>query len=380
MFEQSVENFAALRAAVEREGVKQHPEQALEVLNRCFVNLIEEWHLLPPNEQAEQSVRLLEAQANFHFVGNLYITMIYNSDEAMVEEEIEISLVETESASPNTEESSLLAEPMEEQQQEQQLPEQMPRLVPMEKALLEQQHQEQQLLEQQQQQLLEQQQQQLLEQQQQERQLPKQQPQELKLPAQQQQLNEPPNEPEQQQSPSEQNRMIEASTFASTNRSMGIEVDQVPDISTLSFSDHIRVLHPIYSLRPIGQLAEHKILEIIISIQEVNIRARELGVSIASQHRALLAFMHGLLDITSQQLWMWQAIEREPNWDDFVHFLVRRSHTIDPAELPRRASTIEPRAAVRQPSRGPSRDQSPVPSTSRASSIDQCVKCKGHRH
>lgn len=153
------------------------------------------------------------------------------------------------------------------------------------------------------------------------------------------------------------------------------ERNLTPDISSLSFADHIRILHPIYSLRPIEELSEHKIYGVILSIQEVN-QARELRVSIASQPRALLAFMHGLLDITSQQLWMWQMIDQEPNWDKFVHFLVRRSHTIDPAELPRQAPVMhQPRAIMQLP-----REPSPVPSTSGASSVEQCLKCRGHQH
>lgn len=43
MFEESVQNFNALKIAIERDGPSQNAEQALEILNRAFVQLIEEW-------------------------------------------------------------------------------------------------------------------------------------------------------------------------------------------------------------------------------------------------------------------------------------------------------------------------------------------------
>lgn len=355
-----MQNFNALKVAIERDGPSRNAEQALEVLNRAFVQLIEEWHLLSPNEQGEQSVQFLEAQVNFHFLGNLYIELIYNGYEH-IDDATPVAQADTVEVVLSEEDGSV--EPMDEQEQPS-VPEQMPELVPAEQW----QQQEVALAEQQQQELA-------LAQKQQELALAQQQQQEQELLKQQQQHQESVVE--------------DASTSAVVEQPMQVDKkeepkkklsENLPDISTLSFTDHIRVLHPVFSLRPIDQLSENKIMEIILSIQEVNHRARELHVSITSQHRALLTFMHGLLDITSQQLWMWQLLDREPNWDNFVHFLVRRAHTIDPAELPRRSSAVQPpssgnpqfQRAVMAP---PSRDPSPAAGPSRSPSGEKCPKC-----
>lgn len=353
MFEESVQNFNALKIAIERDGPSQNAEQALEILNRAFVQLIEEWYLLAPNEQGEQSVLFLEAQANFHFLGNLYIGSIYNGDEDLNDSHDATTVAQADTVEVAPNDGNNMTEPMEEQPQEQpSVLEQMPELVSAEQrqqelALAEQQQQENALVEQRQNELLHQQQQQ-------------------------------------------QREQTGEVTSASTACDQPMQIDEkkdanekLPDISTLSFSDHIRILHPIFSLRPIGQLSESKIMEIILSIQEVNHRARELQVSITNQYRALLTFMHGLLDITSQQLWMWQLMDREPNWDDFIHFLVRRAHTIDPAELPRRSSAVQQPPENNPPQRAtirPSRNSSPAPGTSRSPSVEKCVKCNNQQH
>lgn len=114
-----------------------------------------------------------------------------------------------------------------------------------------------------------------------------------------------------------------------------------PDISSLAFADHVRVLNPIFALPPMSSVDEASINEIILSIMEVSERATELNVSVQSQHRTLMAFVHGLLDITTQQLWNWRMMDTEPSWNDLVCFLTRRAKTIDPMEK-RRSLMQEP--------------------------------------
>lgn len=61
------------------------------------------------------------------------------------------------------------------------------------------------------------------------------------------------------------------------------ELSQVlPDISSLSFADHVWVLNQIFALPPMSSVDETSINEIIVSIMEVNERAEELNVSVQS--------------------------------------------------------------------------------------------------
>lgn len=54
----------------------------------------------------------------------------------------------------------------------------------------------------------------------------------------------------------------------------------LPDISSLSFADHVRVLNRIFALLPMSSVGKLSINEIIVSIQEVNERAAELNVPV----------------------------------------------------------------------------------------------------
>lgn len=115
----------------------------------------------------------------------------------------------------------------------------------------------------------------------------------------------------------------------------------LPDISSLSFQDHGRVLKPILTLQPIQSISERAINEIVVSLIEVNERANEDQVSIESQHRLLMIYVHSLLDVTSQQIFNWQMMDGEPSWDEFIQFLTKRAKNIGPSEQGRSSAKSE---------------------------------------
>lgn len=139
--------------------------------------------------------------------------------------------------------------------------------------------------------------------------------------------------------------------------------EQFKQMCVLSYADHMRILDPVYSLRPIEHIDEHAINEIIVCINETMTRAVELDVMMPLEvHRCILSYIQGLLDLTSQSMLAWRFTDGEASLDELVDFLQVRAERIFPAE---RSSS--------------SRRDSPVPSAPKKVK-KVCPMCKGNHN
>lgn len=101
----------------------------------------------------------------------------------------------------------------------------------------------------------------------------------------------------------------------------------------LTYEDHMRILDPVYSLRPIEYVDEQILHEVIVCITETMSRAQELQAIVPMEvPRSIIAYVHGLLDVTSQAMIAWRFNEAEPTLDLLIDFLQSRTNHILPIE------------------------------------------------
>lgn len=156
-------------------------------------------------------------------------------------------------------------------------------------------------------------------------------------------------------------------------------VDEVPNMNSLAYIDHVRVLDPVFSLRPMANVTERGLNEIIVCITETMERAQSLSVSI--QHdviRTIVAYVQGLMDVTSQSLWLWKLDGEEPTLEDLIGFLTKRAKRILPAE--RATSAFFPNAATAQPSTSSASASSANAQPKSKKAKPACLRCGEQSH
>lgn len=144
----------------------------------------------------------------------------------------------------------------------------------------------------------------------------------------------------------------------------------------LPYRDHVQLMRPIYSLRPIEQVNERSLNMILVAIDEVNERAKELNYSIEREVQMMIGYLQTLLDPTSQSIWHYN-LETEPTLNEFVAFLLKRSKNIAPHEQPSCSSSSDwptaNRATGKQSKSNEASGSAPQPKKFRA----KCIKCSG---
>lgn len=102
------------------------------------------------------------------------------------------------------------------------------------------------------------------------------------------------------------------------------------------YPDFCKIIEPIFQIERIEQPDERAFNLILVAITDTINNARIQGYTIAECTTMIIAFLHRQLDITSQSLWSWEA-ERSapanPTIDLFIDFLTRRAKRISPLEL-----------------------------------------------
>lgn len=121
----------------------------------------------------------------------------------------------------------------------------------------------------------------------------------------------------------------------------------------VSYESHMAIMDPVFSLRPIACIDEEQLDQIIRCIHETMSRATELNVLMPVEvERNIIAYIHGLMDVTSQSMLSWQFTDAVPTLDGLICFLQVRMRRILPIErIP--SSRREPSAASSSSS-GPS--------------------------
>lgn len=95
----------------------------------------------------------------------------------------------------------------------------------------------------------------------------------------------------------------------------------------MNYRDFVQLIKPIFSFEGIRNASARSFGMLIDRIKEVRERARELSYSLENDERALVVFIHGILDETSQEIWSWEVIERvnmNPTLDEMICFLNKR--------------------------------------------------------
>lgn len=121
---------------------------------------------------------------------------------------------------------------------------------------------------------------------------------------------------------------------------------QAKPMASLSYHDHSRVLDPVYSLSPMEYIDEGKLNDIINCIHETMRRANELEIMVPSEVvLTIIAYIHGLLDFTSQSMLSWRFTDERATLDSLVEFLQTRATRILPIErAPMPSTSIGPSA------------------------------------
>lgn len=71
------------------------------------------------------------------------------------------------------------------------------------------------------------------------------------------------------------------------------------------YLDFCKILDPIFTLEPMNEVTEQSINIILIAVTNAAESAKLKGFTIEHEARTIIAYVHRLLDITSQALWSW---------------------------------------------------------------------------
>lgn len=193
------------------------------------------------------------------------------------------------------------------------------------------------------------------------------------LPVQQQlpdqkQLTTPVLEPDEQwgemeePTPPPTNLRLESSSNEQSN--------QVSDWTSLPYIDYEDLFRPLFVLQPMERVDEFALNMILVTITDIQERAKDLNYSLEKEIPMIIAFSQSRLDTTSRSLWMWQLDRAEPSINDFINFLVKRSKRVEPYE----------KSAVRSVQSSPrTLMPSELPSTSQQAKKSKivCAYCHG---
>lgn len=187
----------------------------------------------------------------------------------------------------------------------------------------------------------------------------------------------PPNQQRQQDQPDE------AMTVDPENASALLK--DVPSCEMplqLAYKDFVQLIDPIFSFKAMETASERSMKLLICAIEGVQKHAKELGYSLDNDERALVVYIHAMLDEVSQELWTWEVMDKvAPTLQELIHFLNKRVERMNKTPV---GSRSESRAESRAESRGePDWAQ---PSTSYGISNPPkrqrklttiCINCKG---
>lgn len=241
MFEELVRAFATMKLSLEQVGANEEPEAKLEELNQQFVNFLEDWRLLGPEQQPEHQRAFLSAQVDFHVVAR---HLLEQANAPAEPESASATRIEQTGSSAATE-------------------------------------------------------------------------------------NQASND-------QESTDAMETETVPSSKiHGHQVEMDNstAKPMASLSYFDHSRVLDPIYSLRPIEYIDEQLLDEVINCIHETMRRAHELDILVPNEVvSTIIAYIHSLLDFTSQSMLSWRFSDEPATLDSLIHFLQTRATRILPVE------------------------------------------------
>lgn len=97
----------------------------------------------------------------------------------------------------------------------------------------------------------------------------------------------------------------------------------------IPYKKYLHMMMPIYALQPIALVNAEAISEIMEAIQAMQERAQRENFSTEHLHMMIIGYVHQLMDATSQALWTWQIEEAQPNLEQLIGFLLKRSRTME---------------------------------------------------
>lgn len=166
-----------------------------------------------------------------------------------------------------------------------------------------------------------------------------------------------------------------------------MQVVEPTPMCDISYDDLVRILDPVHSLQRIEYVDENAIHDVLNCITETMTRARELNVLVPVEvHRSIVAYIHSLLDVTSQSMLSWRFSDMEASIASLIDWLRVRAQRIIPMErappsfapnrapafIPNRASPASHRATpVASTSSGPT-------NTKRSKRV--CPQCQGNHN
>lgn len=93
----------------------------------------------------------------------------------------------------------------------------------------------------------------------------------------------------------------------------------------LSYRDFVQLVHPIYGIRGMQTATVQSIRLVIEAIEDVRVRAITLKYNLENDERALVTYIHGVLDATTQELWEWHVLDHGvATLLELIHFLRMR--------------------------------------------------------
>lgn len=136
-----------------------------------------------------------------------------------------------------------------------------------------------------------------------------------------------------------ENASVPQATASTSNAQQGNGEMQMP--LQLSYQDFVLLVKPIYKFRKMQAPSVQDCRLLIEAINEVQVRADELNYNLESDERALVAYIHGIMDDTTRELWEWHVFDKGvATLPAIIHFLkVRIQRMPKPATRPSSAAS-----------------------------------------
>lgn len=142
------------------------------------------------------------------------------------------------------------------------------------------------------------------------------------------------------------------------------------------FSVYSKIMEPLFSLKPIGQVTERALDGILTVIANAGTMANNLGYTIEHDSAIIISCVQRNLDTTSQGIWLWQLNDREPTLNEFVEFLAQLTKRI-PAITSQAQFPSTSRAAVGRADSNASRSSANGQEKSAKKAKVVCPRCEG---
>lgn len=142
------------------------------------------------------------------------------------------------------------------------------------------------------------------------------------------------------------------------------------------FSVYSKIMEPLFSLKPIGQVTERALDGILTVITNAGTMANNLGYTIEHDSAIIISCVQRNLDTTSQGIWLWELKDREPTLNEFVEFLAQLTKRI-PAITSQAQFPSTSRAAVGHADSNASRSSANGQEKSAKKAKVVCPRCEG---